>query len=291
LVADGVLDVVIRPQLFGRDPAPNVVKQVEVEYELGGDKRTFTVQEGGVVKLGTARKANWQVLGLPGGGVQLQAQDALAAEVAFASGRRETVNLPPAGAREMAGPWQVTLQSPVEAKREISLPALRSLSEHPDAKYFSGTAIYRATLSLSAAEATSKTPLILDLGDVRDLARVTINGQNLGVVWHPPFRFDISRAVKNGDNRVEIAVTNTWHNRLVGDEQFPADFEWGEDRGANGRALKAYPDWFIKNQPRPQQGRKGFAIWYYHRADTPLLPAGLLGPVRLVQPSVVQVGK
>ena len=127
-----------------------------------------------------------------------------------------------------------------------------------------------------------KSRLSLDLGKVHDLARVTLNGKDLGVLWRAPFTIDLTPALKTGENRLEIAITNTWHNRLVGDEQFPADFEWGEDRGGNGHAMKAYPEWFIKNQPRPEQGRKCFVVWYYHRKDTKLLPSGLVGPVRLV---------
>lgn len=86
--------------------------------------------------------------------------------------------------------------------------------------------------------------------------------------------------LKPGDNELEIAVTNNWANALIGDEQIPADFEWGEDRGTNGRMLKKYPDWFLKGQPRPS-ARKCFTIWYYHRAGSPLQKAGLIGPVRL----------
>ncbi|HQR93720.1 MAG TPA: hypothetical protein PLZ97_10235 [Sediminibacterium sp.] len=67
---------------------------------------------------------------------------------------------------------------------------------------------------------------------------------------------------------------------MIGDEQEPADFEWGNDRGDKGHAMKAYPDWFIKNESRPSK-RKTFSIWYYNRKDTPLQPAGLAGPVFL----------
>ena len=69
---------------------------------------------------------------------------------------------------------------------------------------------------------------------------------------------------------------------MIGDEQFPADFEWGKDRGVElGRAMKGYPEWFLKGQPRPQKGRKAFAVWYYHRKDSPLQKAGLVGPVNI----------
>ena len=109
------------------------------------------------------------------------------------------------------------------------------------------------------------------------------------MLWQSPFTLDISSALKTGENLLEISVTNTWHNRLVGDEQFPADFEWGEDRQEKGHAMKAYPDWFVKNQPRPEKNRKCFVIWYYHRKDTKLLPAGLPGPVRLISASAATV--
>jgi hypothetical protein len=157
---------------------------------------------------------------------------------------------------------------------------LVDLAQHTDpaVKYFSGTATYSTKFEMSDL----KSQITLDLGKVHDLARVTLNGKDFGVLWQAPFTLDVSSALKTGENLLEIAVTNTWHNRLVGDEQFPADFEWGEDRGDKGHAMKAYPEWFIKNQPRPEKDRKCFVIWYYHRKDTPLLPAGLIGPVRLV---------
>ena len=82
---------------------------------------------------------------------------------------------------------------------------------------------------------------------------------------------------------MEIAVTNNWANRLIGDEQHPADFEWGVDRGESmGRAMKAFPEWFLNGIPRPSEGRKTFNIWYYYRQDSALQPAGLVGPVRIV---------
>ena len=123
--------------------------------------------------------------------------------------------------------------------------------------------------------------MLLDLGTVNDIVHLTINKKDLGVIWYPPYKKDITHALKVGENRLDIAVTNNWTNRLIGDEQEPADFEFGTDRGDRGRALKAYPDWFIKNQPRPSKGRKAFTNWYYYRKDSPLQSAGLVGPVLL----------
>ncbi len=174
------------------------------------------------------------------------------------------------------GPWMLEIVG-----KRLTLEKLASWSEQSDAdvKYFSGTATYRTTFKLDAVPQR----MDLNLGDVCDLVRVTVNGRDCGVWWHPPFTRDITASLKPGENTLKLAVCNTWHNRLVGDEQFPADFEFSTDRGVDkGRALKAYPDWFIKNLPRPELGRKCFTIWYYHRKDTPLIPAGLLGPVTLV---------
>jgi len=203
----------------------------------------------------------------------------------FASGKRVPFELNLAAAVSVVGPWQVDLAPAVGAKKQIELPGLKSLSDSDDAavKYFSGIATYRAAVNVDASLFGDGNRVELDLGDVRDLVTVTVNGRNLGVIWHPPFVCDITSVLKPGVNMLKVAVANTWHNRLVGDEQFPPDFEFGKDRGADrGRALKAYPDWFVKNLPRPETNRLAFVNWFYHRKDTPLIPAGLLGPVKLV---------
>jgi len=282
LAANGALRVPsVNPGTFGRDPVPNVVKQLEVEYNLGGESRTLTIKEGDALDLGTpAARAALDLSAAADGSVTATSAAATSAELVFASGKRQPVTLSaPAAPVAIHGPWNVELVSPVETKRSIQLPGLVNLAEHsdPSVKYFSGTATY----SLKFEIQNPKSPMTLDLGQVRDLARVKVNGKDLGVLWHPPFKLDISSALKPGANQLEIAVTNTWHNRLVGDEQFPADFEWGEDRGDKGHAMKAYPDWFVKNQPRQEGNRKCFVVWYYHRKDTKLQPAGLLGPVML----------
>jgi hypothetical protein len=152
-----------------------------------------------------------------------------------------------------------------------------------------GTATYHKTINIESGLLEEGQKIILDLGEMNDIAEMKVNGKNLGVLWYPPYSVDITDAVKKGENELEIAVTNNWANRLIGDEQEPADFEWGKDRGEKmGRAMLAYPDWFIKNEPRPSQGRKTFSIWYYYRPDSQLKPAGLVGPVKLVVQSVVQ---
>ncbi len=259
--------------------------RTEVDLDLGAVKSVCVVFRDGmmpkdhVVRIKDNKVA---VMGLADGGVKIYSAQAIGGEVLFASGKKQAFELTGSQRVEVGGPWAVEFDSPVDTIPGVKMETLMSLSEHtePSVRYFAGTATYRNTFKLDAVPTSGR--VMLDLGKVYDMAKVTVNGQALGVVWHEPFVVDVSSAAKPGQNTLEIAVTNTWHNRLVGDEQEPADFEWGQDRGpAMGRAMKAYPEWFLKDQPRPSQGRKGFVIWYYHRADTPLIPAGLVGPVQI----------
>jgi len=125
----------------------------------------------------------------------------------------------------------------------------------------------------------SGTKIELHVGLVEEIMTLKINGRTVGVQWHPPYQYDVTDYMKAGVNVVEVSVAVNWANRLIGDEQEAVDFEWGPDRGSNGRAIKAYPDWFLKNEARPSIGRKGFLIWYYYRKDSKTQPAGLMGPV------------
>jgi hypothetical protein len=116
----------------------------------------------------------------------------------------------------------------------------------------------------------------LDLGIVKNIARVRLNSRDLGVIWCAPWRVDITAAVSPKNNFLEITVANLWPNRLIGDEQLPPDAEF--DQG--GRLLR-WPDWLLKGEPRPETGRYAFAAWRHFSKDSALLPSGLLGPVTL----------
>ncbi|MBL0135036.1 MAG: hypothetical protein IPP79_14140 [Chitinophagaceae bacterium] len=156
----------------------------------------------------------------------------------------------------------------------------------PGIKYFSGTAIYRTSFNASAAIINSKQPLYLDLGKVNHLARIILNGKDLGVLWTAPWRVTIpSQLLHVSNNKLEIQVTNVWANRLIGDEQEPDDCEWlpGQYFYYSGKQLKEFPDWFLKNQPRPSKGRYCFTTWNYFTKDSPLIPSGLIGPVRIAK--------
>ena len=245
----------------------------------------------------------WTVGPNPAGAASIQSSAACAGRATLSSGAVVDFDLGSPTVRELRGPWGVALSPAAGAPTRLTLERLASLAESADAsaRYFSGTATYRLTAPVDGASLSDGRRVLLDLGAVHDLLRVTVNGRDLGVLWHAPFLLDVTPALRPGDNTFELAVTNTWHNRLVGDEQFPPDCEWGPSRawaGAwpspefkgrdVGRPLKTYPAWFLENTARPSAGRVTFVTWSYHTKDTPLLPAGLVGPVRLVsQPTTV----
>ncbi len=186
------------------------------------------------------------------------------------------------------GPWNVIFLPKLENSFKRKLLSLVDWSKQEDEalKYFSGTARYEKTIYIAPADLKTDKRIVLDLGELYDIAALEINGENAGVLWMPPYKTDISPYLKAGTNKLVVCITNNWANRLIGDEQYPADFEWGQDRSEEGRAMKAFPDWFLNDKQRPSKGRKTFNVWYYYRKDSPLYPAGLLGPVRLIKESI-----
>ena len=110
--------------------------------------------------------------------------------------------------------------------------------------------------------------MYLDLGKVSNMARVRLNGRDLGVVWTAPWSVDITKAVKAKGNQLEIEVVNLWPNRLIGDEQLPDD---GIRRGQ-------WPDWLKEGKPRTSS-RYTFTTFKHYSKDSPLLESGLIGPV------------
>jgi hypothetical protein len=179
----------------------------------------------------------------------------------------------------VTGPWQLRFPPGWGTPSEVTLDRLASWSLHPDdgVKHFSGTATYLKTLSLPAVPAGQRVEL--DLGNVQVMARVHLNGHDLGILWKRPYRVDLTPAAKAGDNALEVEVVNLWVNRLIGDEQLPED----SGRNENG-TLKSWPQWLLDGKPSPT-GRLTFSSWRLWKATDPLQPSGLIGPitVRVVQ--------
>jgi len=171
---------------------------------------------------------------------------------------KNAVELRKAETKDLAtieGSWKVKFQINRGAPANATFDKLVSFSENADAgiKYFSGTAVYSKTIQASKEWFAADTELWLDLGDVKNLAEVIVNGKSLGILWKHPFRVNVTNALKPGENNIEIRVTNLWVNRLIGDAQ-------------------------------PNVANKiTFTTMPFYQANSKLLPSGLLGPVKFVE--------
>jgi hypothetical protein len=125
----------------------------------------------------------------------------------------------------ITGPWTLTFPPKWGAPPSIQMPALTSWTDSTvdGVKYFSGTATYSKTVQAPASWFHSGQHIWIDLGKVRDIAEVKVNGKSEGLVWAPPYRVDVTDALKPGVNKLEIEVTNEWTNRIAGDRLLPAD--------------------------------------------------------------------
>jgi len=126
----------------------------------------------------------------------------------------------------ISGPWDVTFDAKWGGpKQPVRFDTLTSWTDQsdPGIKYYSGKAVYRTTFNVGNDLAGK--PLAIELGQVKDvgMARVKLNGRDLGVVWRPPFRVDVAKAIKSGENKLEVTVVNSWRNRLIGDQKLPED--------------------------------------------------------------------
>jgi hypothetical protein len=148
----------------------------------------------------------------------------------------------------ISGAWTVAFQPGRGAPPSATLPSLTPWNESADRgiRYFSGEGVYSKTFTMPGKRKGVR--YVLDLGEVKELAEVTLNGKLLGAVWTSPFVVDVTRALKLGRNVLKVKVANLWVNRLIGDAQPGAD-------------------------------KYTFTIIPTYRADAPLKASGLIGPV------------
>ncbi len=154
--------------------------------------------------------------------------------------------------RQIDTPWTVHFDEQWGGPASIVFPRLISYTESSDdgIKYYSGIAVYENSFTVLEKELDNG-DILLDLGEVGCMAQVTLNGTAVGILWKAPYQIDISKSVRAGENRLEIKVANQWVNRIIGDLQ---------------------PDCDKKYTYTPAD---------FYKADSPLLPAGLMGPVTI----------
>jgi hypothetical protein len=156
--------------------------------------------------------------------------------------------------------WTLSFPAGWGAPASVPVEHFQSWAESsdPGIRYFSGTAIYRTTLQIPAGLVTRGRQLWLQMGQVREIATVLVNGHAVDTLWRQPFAVRIDPFVHAGDNIVEIQVSNLWPNRLIGDLQPSAKAQFAHTN------IRAYTK------------------------DSPLLPSGILQPVTLMVESVQQ---
>lgn len=287
LVNRGDYVVPANNSLFG-DPVVNVVKHLMVRFKVDGVEKTVTAPENGLVELVKLKDnsmpfmedVHWN-----NGRLELTAWAAGNFVGKGLKGETFRFKAPAPQTLDVTGSWNLTFPPNLGAPAQATFASLVDWTKRPEdgIKYFSGRATYHKTLTVPAAMVASGRALRLDLGEVKNFATLRVNGKTVGVLWKGPWQFDVTGYVKAGKNEVEIDVTNLWPNRLIGDEQLPPDAEF------EGNHLKKWPDWLVKGEPRPKTGRITFATWRYFTKDSPLLPSGLLGPVKLLSAKTVVV--
>jgi len=271
----------------GDDPAYGIVKTLDVDYEVKGVRCSVIGKDPETITFPVAGATETPVRVIDGGksGLAVETDEAGRYELKTAAGAVLTVEVPSVPSPlEIGGPWELAFPPNWGAPGKVTLDKLTSWSDHvdPGVKHFSGTATYAKTFSVPAETIAKGRRIRLDLGRVAVMARVKLNGRDIGLLWKPPYRVDVTDIVKAGDNALEIAVTNLWINRLLGDEELPED----SDRNPDG-TLKVWPQWVEEGKPSPA-GRFTFTSWRLWKKGEPLVESGLVGPVTLRTTAVVK---
>lgn len=276
MVASGNLDIPIQDNLIGNKPIEGNKTALRISYTTDGEELTRIIPKGGTLKLSKDilepellskdDKLTWATP-YPG-----------TLSYTTATGKTKTITVKSVPApMDLSADWNLSfpMQNKIEKSEKFS--TLFSWPESNDdvIRHFSGTASYTKEFQLSKKMLGTDTGLVLDLGSVAVIAEVIINGKNAGLLWKAPFRLPIEKYVTQGNNTLEVKVTNLWPNRLIGDENLPLDYE------RNGEKLKALPAWLTNNAERPTE-RTTFPSWNHWKKDDLLLTSGLLGPVTLI---------
>jgi len=155
----------------------------------------------------------------------------------------------PEAVSELAGPWEVSFDPRWGGPKQVLFEKLVDWTSRSEEgiRFYSGMARYKKVFDAPLAQADGR--LFLDLGQVRELAEIRLNGKALGIAWAPPFQVDVTDVLKPAGNVLEVEVVNFWPNRIIGDQSLPAEKRYTQ---TNIRKLTA---------------------------ETALMPSGLLGPV------------
>ncbi|MCP5523768.1 MAG: hypothetical protein H7A46_19700 [Verrucomicrobiales bacterium] len=279
----GEFSIQVARMAAGDDPAFGIVKTLEVDYTVDGTSLQLSGTDPQTVDFREAAQPPSmpvQIRADAEGRRWLEAEEPGDYEIRAASGRlrRVPVDSVPSPIT-LSGPWEVHFDPRWGGPDEVTFNRLVDWSKRPEdgIRHYSGTVDYRTTFNLeeSAVPNPDSGTVELDLGKVAVMAEVRVNNRDLGILWKPPFRVDVTTALKPGENTLEVRVVNLWINRMIGDELLPED----SDRNPNG-TLKSWPGWVEEGKPSPT-GRLTFTSWRLWKKDDPLAESGLLGPAQL----------
>jgi hypothetical protein len=274
-VASGIFEISVDNNLVDGKSVKGNQPALRVTYSTDGKENTLSMPKGKKLNLSKAQpqstlvfendKVNWQT--------------PYAGKISYqtSTGKTKTVQVQSVPKPiELTGSWEVTFLHNFDAPKYATFNKLDSWSNSSDKeiRYFSGTATYSKQFELSEELIESKAVLELDLGSVRVIAEVIVNGKTVGTLWKAPFRIKIDDFVTKGTNTLEVKITNLWANRLIGDEHLPLDFE------RKGNKIKRLPDWLLNQTKRPSE-RITFSSFKHWDKDDELQSSGLLGPVKI----------
>ena len=275
LIDDGVYEIPVDDPLIGGGQREQ--QNLQIVFSSDGATRERLVPEGGTLKLTRDPPQSYFIA--EGGRIHWVTPRPGQANCRLTSGKTKLVRVESVPERiGLNGPWDVSFPIKLGPTADTKFNELDSWSSSADqrVRYFSGTASYQKEFKLPEELLQSDISLELDLGSVRVIAEVIVNGKNLGILWKAPFKVNLDGCARVGKNQLEVQVTNLWPNRLIGDEQFP------EDTKRRGPHVKQWPDWLLNQTDRPSN-RISFAGFKHWDKQSPLQASGLLGPV-VIQP-------
>ena len=226
----------------------DTAEQITARFRVSGKSPELWHADSGVIESVSYRQEDGETV-IP---LRLDTRDAVF--VVFRKSTQKRERIVPELLRKplstLEGPWDVRFQPGRGSSERATFTELTSWSTNAatDIKYFSGTASYMTQLKAASQWFDRGGRVEIDLGVVKDLAEIFVNGKSAGIVWKAPFRADITAFLRPGANRLTVRVTNLWPNRLIGDRQ-------------------------------PNADRVAFTTFNPYSADSPLLESGLLGPV------------
>jgi len=265
----------------GGDPAVNVLKTLVVEYTASGQHLTASATDPEVIAIVPPGDAEAAAKVVYDETARPVFETRIEGRYEIRTGRGDTREVLIAALPQpinVSGPWNVAFPPNWGAPGHITLDKLASLSTHgdPGVAHFSGIATWGATFSMPPKWFAEGRRFYLDLGRVEVMARVAVNGKDLGVLWKSPYVVEVTDYVKPGENTLKIEVANLWINRMIGD----ANLEEDSKRRPEGN-LAEWPQWVLEGKPSPT-GRYTFSTWNLWPKDAPLPDSGLLGPVRIL---------